>query len=101
MKKVFSAALSPLACSVAGWSYHSFNEHYVVQWWVHCKHCVVGEAPKFDANDFTLIFFVSLCLLTTAPLFVVFRPRPWLFMSAALAINALICFYFLRQNLWA
>jgi len=100
MKKVFWATLSPLACSFAAWSYHSFNEHYVVRWWVHCKHCVVGEAPKFDANDFTLIFFVSLCLLTTAPLFFVFRQRPWPFMSVALAINAFICFYFVRQNLW-
>jgi hypothetical protein len=100
MKKVFWAVLSPILCALVGMSYHWFNEHYVCQWWVHCKHCVVGEAPGFDANDFTIIFFVLLCLLTTAPLFFVFTPRRWLLLLLALAINAFICALFMGRNIW-
>jgi hypothetical protein len=85
---------------LVGMSYRHFNEGYVCKWWVHCKHCVIGDTPSFDANDFTLIFFASLCLITTGPLFFVLKRRGWLLMLAAFVINAFICCYFLSQNIW-
>src|SRR5258708_40113648 len=99
--KAFWLSLSPVTCVLVGMAYRQLNEHCVVRWWVHCKHCVIGEAPSFDANDFTLIFFMCLCLLTTAPLFFVFKQRGWPFMLGAFAINAFVCFYFMSRNIWA
>jgi hypothetical protein len=100
MKRALWALLSPIVCVLAGLSYHYFNEHYVTRWWVHCKHCVMGEAPGFDVNDFTILFFSALCLLATAPLFCVFKQVRWPLMLIALAINSSICILFLKLNMW-
>lgn len=93
------AVFDPLR--LLGMSHRYFNEHYVVNWWVPCKHCVVGETLKFDANDFTLIFFASLWLLGAVPLFFISAPRRWLLKLAVLAVNAFICLYFTTKNFWA
>jgi hypothetical protein len=82
-------------------SYYPFNEHYVVKWWVHCKHCVVGPTPSFDANDFTLIFFTSLWLLTSVPLFLVLGKARWVTLLAMLALDAVVAFIFMSMNIWA
>lgn len=100
MKKALWATLSPMLCIFVGVSYRYFNEYYVTQWWVHCKHCVLGEAPRFDANDFTILFFSVLCVLATVPLFQVFKQARWLWMSVALISNAFICIYFMTLNIW-
>jgi hypothetical protein len=94
------AGLSPILCALVGVSYRHFNEQYVVKWWVHCKHCVVGEPPGFDANDFTLIFFASLCLLATGLSFFLLKQRRWPLALGMLAVNASICFYFASRNIW-
>lgn len=101
LRKGFWAGLSPVLCILVGISYRHFNEHYVVNWWVHCKHCTMAEVHKFDANDFTLIFFASLWLLTTVPLFFMSSHKRWLLRLSALAVNALICLYFVTRNIWA
>ena len=100
MKRALWATLSPTFCILVGLSYPYFNEHYVSEWWAHCKHCVIGETPKFDANDFTILFFCSLCLLATAPLLYAFKQASWLLILVALTINALICVHFVRLNMW-
>ena len=69
-------------------------------WWVHCKHCVLGEKPAFDANDFTVLFFSILCVLTTAPLLFAFKQWRWPLMLVTLSVNAFICIYFIMQNIW-
>lgn len=100
MKRALWAVLSPVLCIIVGISYRYFNEHYVTRWWVHCKHCALGESPRFDANDFTILFFSTLCLLATAPLFFVFKEWRWQFMSVAVVINAFVCFHFMKLNFW-
>lgn len=93
--------LSPVLCVVVGMSYYPFNKYCVVKWWVHCKHCVVGPTPSFDANDFTLIFFTSLWVLTSVPLFLVLGKSRWVTLLAMLALDAVVAFTFMSMNIWA
>lgn len=99
MKRMLWALLPPVICILVGVSYRYFNEHYVTSWWVHCKYCALGEPPNFDTNDFTILLFSALCLLSTAPLFYFFKKR-WSSLLIVLAINAAICAYFVKLNLW-
>lgn len=92
---------SPIACAVVGTGYGYLNERYVVKWWIHSKYCFIGESHSFDANDFTLIFFTLLLVLTAGPLFIVFKGRWWPLKLGVLTINALICIYFISMNMWA
>ena len=100
MQIALSSCLSPMLCALAGASYHHFNENYVVKWWVHCKHCVIDNPPTFDANDFTFIFFGSLCLLNNRSCFFVLKQRRWPFVLGMFVVNGFICLYFLRRNIW-
>jgi hypothetical protein len=93
--------LPPILWIVVGAGYSYFNEHYVVKWWVHCKHCTVGPTPSFDANDFTMIFFGSFWVLTSVSLFFILGKSQWRALLVTVFLDAFIAAFFMSANIWA